>query len=103
MKIIAPTFLGKHEYPNYSRMQSEIESVFLNNDDVVIDLDFLWPKEIEPYFNNILIEIYDKNFRVRTKEKSKIKKVRDILRRKVVNFSPIEVDEEFYILEIYKE
>jgi len=103
MKIIAPTFLGKHNYPNYDLMIKEIEKYFRENDDLVIDLEFLWTNEVVPYFENVLMDIYDKSFIVRSKEKSKVKKVRDILKKRLVHFSPIEYEDDYYLINIYKD
>jgi len=102
MKIIAPTFLGKHNYPNYDVMTKEIEKFFKENDELIIDLDFLWANEVVPYFENVLIEIYDKNFFIRSKEKSKIKKIRDVLKNRLIVFSPIQLEDDYFIIEVHK-
>ena len=84
-------------------MKEEIEKYLNDYDDVTINIDFLYPKEIEPYFNNVLIDIYKKEFTVSTKDKSRIKKIRDILRNKVVNHSPIEFIDDYYTIIIYRD
>ncbi len=102
-RIFAPTFLGKHTYPNYDKMIEEIENIFNENDDIILDLEFISIKEIDPYFTSVLIEMYNKDFTVRTRSKTYIKKLQDIFRRNVLQYSPILIKEGYYHIKVYKD
>ena len=103
--IYAPAFYGDHTYSGYSEFKQEVKNILC--DQLVIDIDFLFDKEIFPFVNDIFapsyLDFYKSNFcppyvHICSRDVKRVRYVRRILRRHVLEFKRIiKANKKYYL------
>jgi len=85
--IYAPAFHGEHRYSRYDRLKKEMEDL-----PDVIDVDFLFPNEIQIFMENIFWPIYyehQKQITFQSKDKKVIRKIRASLKKGIIPYGKV--------------
>lgn len=97
--IYAPAFHGFHDIYRYKELRKELKEKLCP--DLIIDLDLLFDKEIDFYFNEIFPNAWDlnpNNVYLRSSDIKRIRKVRKILRKYIIPVSKIFKDKYLFLI-----
>lgn len=94
--IYSPCYNGKHNIIKYEELKNKILEILLVEKDIELDIDFLYEEELSHYFNHIFFSQYyilenNKNIELKiySKDKARLRKIRQIVRRLRINYTDI--------------
>lgn len=104
--VIAPTYLGNHNYAKYDEMKNILSEFLYKEDSITIDIDFLHTNELDVYMKDIAIPVLHdtkdiEEIDFQTKSKERIKKLIRIFKATMQVFGPVVQQDNFYIIKLY--
>jgi len=109
-KIFSPSYQGRHKYSRYRVMMFELNNFLWEPNELILNLDFLFPSEITHYLNDIFCPIFLAYrhdvasrcpFFIEIKDKTKFKEIRKIMKKHVIGYCPLIIKQKRFRLRIY--
>ena len=101
--IIVPSFQGKHDYEQYNNMKNQLRHILKTENDIIIDISFVFHNELYTYVNDILCKVLlelPKKIVVQSTKKPELRKCMKTLRRNIITYNEIYMNNGLYRFEV---